>query len=484
MKIRYLTLAVALGLTGCSLIPEYQQPASPVADTWPQGAAYAGAEPTAAGAMPLDRRTFFQNPQLQQLLDLALENNRDLRQAALNVEAYRALYRIQHSELLPSIGVDGSGHRQRLPSDLSPTGESGIDSQYGVGLGTSAWELDFFGRIRSLQGAALERYLATEEAQRSVQIALVSDVANAWLAWNTEPALLELTQATRDSYRESLEMVDASHEGGIASALDVRQARRLVEQARVQLALYTRQLAEDHNALQLLMGTSIPSELLLATELDGPLLADLPAGLPADVLQLRPDIRAAEHQLRAANADIGAARAAFFPSISLTASAGTASADLDGLFEGGSGTWSFIPQINIPIFTAGRLKANLEYSEIQRDINVARYEQSIQTAFREVSDGLAARGTFDDQVQAQNDLVVTTNEYYELAQQRYGEGVDNYLVVLDAQRELFASRQQLLTYRLQQLTSEVALYRALGGGWKSAEASAPQLTRRPDEQAQ
>ncbi|WP_022964671.1 AdeC/AdeK/OprM family multidrug efflux complex outer membrane factor [Halopseudomonas pelagia] len=478
MKIRYLTLAVALGLSGCSLIPEYQQPASPVADAWPQGAAYAGAEPTAAGALPLDRRAFFQNPQLQQLIDLALENNRDLRQAALNVEAYRALYRIQRSELLPSIGVDGSGNRQRLPSDLSPTGESGINSQYGVGLGTSAWELDFFGRIRSLQGAALERYLATEEAQRSVQIALVSDVANAWLAWNTDHALLELTQATLDSYRESLEMVEASHAGGIASALDVRQARSLVEQARVQLALYTRQLAEDHNALQLLMGTRIPSELLLGTELDAPLLADLPAGLPADVMQQRPDIRAAEHQLRAANADIGAARAAFFPSISLTASAGTASADLDGLFDGGSGTWSFIPQINIPIFTAGRLRANLEYSEIQRDINVAQYEQSIQTAFREVSDGLAARGTFDEQLQAQNDLVVTTSEYYELAQQRYDEGVDNYLVVLDAQRELFASQQQQLAYRLQQLTNEVALYRALGGGWQSAEAPAPQTTNK------
>lgn len=466
MKIRYLTLAVALGLTGCSLIPEYQQPASPVADTWPQGAAYANENTGTVASLPLDRRAFFQDAQLRQLIDLALENNRDLRQAALNVEAYRALYRIERSEMFPSVGVDGSGTRQRLPDDLSPTGEAGINSQYGVTLGT-AWELDFFGRVRSLQGAALERYLATEEAQRSVQIALVSDVATAWLAWNTDHALLELTKATLDSYQESLEMVEASHTGGIASALDVRQARSLVEQARVQLALYTRQLAEDRNALQLLTGTSIPSQLLLSTDLDSELLADLPAGLPAQVLQQRPDIRAAEHQLRAANANIGAARAAFFPSISLTAGAGTASAELDGLFEGGSGTWSFMPRINLPIFTAGRLKANLDYSEIQRDINVARYEESIQNAFREVSDGLAAQGTFGAQVQAQSDLVAATSEYYELAQQRYDEGVDNYLVVLDAQRELFGSRQQLLVYRLQQLSSEVSLYRALGGGWQA-----------------
>ena len=467
MKIRYLTLAVALALSGCSLIPEYQQPASPVAAEWPQGDAYSGISAQADTA-PLAWKAFFQHPSLRQVIDLALENNRDLRQAALNVDAYRALYRIQRSELLPSIGVDGSGSRQRLPADLSPTGEADINAQYGVSRGTSAWELDLFGRVRSLEGAALERYLATEQNQYAVQTALIGDVATAWLAWNTDNALLELTQATLDSYQQSLGMIEASYEGGIASALDVRQARSLVEQARVQLALYTRQRAQDHNALQLLVGAAVP-EALLEAELSTALLADLPAGLPADVLQQRPDIRAAEHQLLAANADIGAARAAFFPSIRLTAAAGTASADLDGLFDGGSGTWSFLPQINLPIFTAGRLKANLEYSEIQQDIHVARYEQSIQNAFREVSDGLAARGTFTAQLQAQSDLVQATDEYYQMAQQRYDEGVDNYLMVLDAQRELFGARQQQLAYQLQQLSSEVALYRALGGGWSTQE---------------
>lgn len=472
MKIRSLSLIMALALSGCSLMPEYQQPAPPVASAWPQGEAYAGATTQDGARLPL-REEFFRHPSLRQLIDLALENNRDLRQAALNVEAYRALYRIQRSERLPSLGVDGSGNRQRLPDDLSPTGEAGISSQYGVTLGVSAWELDLFGRVRSLESAALERYLATEQAQHAVQLALVSDVAGAWLGWNTNHALLELTRSTLESHQESLRMIEASHTGGIASALDVRQARSLVEQARVQLALYTRQRAQDHNALQLLVGTRIAPELL-ATELDSPLLAELAAGLPAEVLQQRPDIRAAEFQLRAANADIGAARAAFFPSIRLTAAAGTASADLDGLFDGGSGSWSFMPQIHLPIFTAGRLRANLEYSELQRDIHVARYEQSIQNAFREVSDGLAARSTYRQQLRAQDDLVRATHEYYELAQQRYDGGVDNYLVVLDAQRELFAARQQRLTYRLQSLNNEVALYRALGGGWQSSTAADPE----------
>ena len=476
MKIRYLSLAVALTLSGCSLVPEYQQPASPVADSWPQGLASDAADTSEAGVRPPAWEDFFQSPELKQLIHLALDNNRDLRQAILNVDAYRALHRIQRSELLPSVGVDGSGNRQRLPGDLSPTGESGISGQYSLTLGTS-WELDLFGRIRSLEGAALERYLATEQAQHAVQLALVSDVASAWLTWNADHALLELTQATLDSYRESLDMIEDSHAGGIASALDVRQARSLVEQARVQLELYTRQVAQDRNALGLLVGTAIPSELLLSNKLDGDLLASLPSGLPADVLQYRPDIRAAEHRLRAANADIGAARAAFFPNIRLTAGAGTTSSDLDGLFDGGSGTWSFIPQINLPIFTAGRLKANLEYSEIQRDINVAAYEQSIQNAFREVADGLAAQGTYVAQVQAQTDLVTATREYYDLAQQRYDEGVDNYLIVLDARRELFAARQALLSYQLQHLNSEVALYRALGGGWQ-ANAPTPQTTNK------
>ncbi len=464
MRLKHLTIAITLALSGCSLIPDYQRPDMPVQAQWPEGAAYDQGLSASTTATELGWRQFFVDPTLQRLIGISLENNRDLRQAALNVEAYRAQYRISRSDLFPSIGIDGSGQRQRLPADLSNTGEAGIASQYGVTLGVSAYELDFFGRLRSLESSALARYLATEEAQRSVQIGLVSEVAMAYLTWRTDQGLLELTRGTLYSYGKSLGLVQAAHDVGTASALDVRQARSLVEQSRVQFARYSRLVAQDANLLRLLLGTDLPTDLSGGFGFNS-VFAELPVGMPADLLLRRPDIRAAEFQLQAANANIGAARAAFFPSIRLTAAAGTLSGELDGLFEGGSGTWSFMPQINIPIFTAGRLKANLDYAEVQKDINIAQYEQSIQTAFREVADGLAARGTFEEQLQAQTDLTRTTQEYLELAQQRYHEGVDNYLAVLDAQRELFSAQQQLLSDQLLQLHSEVQLFKALGGGW-------------------
>lgn len=464
MRLKHLTVAVALALGGCSLIPDYQRPQTPVQADWPQGAAYDQARQAGTPAAELDWQAFFRDPALRQLIDTALHHNRDLRQAALNVEAYRALHRIQRSELFPTVDAGGGASRQRLPADLSPSGAAGIQSQYEATLGV-AYELDLFGRLRSLERAALEGYLASAEAQRSVRIALVGDVAIAYLTWRSDQAQLELARSTLDSYIKSLRLIESSREVGTASDLDVRQARSLVEQARVQQALYTRQVAQDANALQLLLGTAIPTDLPQGLDSAGQLLADLPAGLPADLLLRRPDIRAAEHRLLAANASIGAARAAFFPSIGLTAAAGTASRELSGLFDGGSGLWSFVPRINIPIFTAGRLKANLDYAEVQKDINVAGYEKSIQVAFREVADGLAARGTYGEQLQAQRDLVDNNRAYYQLARQRYDEGVDNYLAVLDAQRELFAAQQQLLSDRLRQLGSEVQLYKALGGGW-------------------
>ena len=464
MKLQSLTIAMTLALAGCSLIPDYQRPPAPIQADWPQGAAYGKAGASAGAAAELGWQEFFRDPTLQQLIDTALNNNRDLRQAVLNVEAYRALHRIQRSERFPTVDAGGGASRQRLPADLSPSGVAGIQSQYDATLGI-AYELDLFGRLRSLERAALEEYLATAEAQRSVQIALVGDVAVAYLTWRSDQAQLELARSTLDSYAKSLRLVQSSREVGTASDLDVRQARSLVEQARVQQALYTRQVAQDANALQLLLGTAIPANLAAGKSSTDQLLAELPTGLPADLLLRRPDIRAAEHRLLAANANIGAARAAFFPSISLTAAAGTASTELGGLFDGGSGLWSFVPRINIPIFTAGRLRANLDYAEVLKDINVAQYEKSIQIAFREVADGLAARGTYGEQLQAQRDLVDNNRAYYQLARQRYDEGVDNYLVVLDAQRELFAAQQQLLTDRLRQLGSAGQLYKALGGGW-------------------
>jgi multidrug efflux system outer membrane protein len=464
MTFKHLTLALACAVTvqGCSLIPDYQRPGAPIAEAWPQGQAYGQTSSQQQTNAELGWEQFFRDPALQRLLQVALDNNRDLRQAALNVEAFRAQYRIQRAELFPSVGVDASGSRQKLPADLSRSGERGIESQYGVTVGVSAYELDLFGRVRSLDRATLETYLASEEAQRSVQISLIGDVATAYLTLRTDQGLLQLTRETLASYDESLALVQSSHDAGIASSLDVRQARSLVEQARGHLARYTRQVAQDQNLLRLLLGSELPA---LPERFDEQQFAALPVGMPADLLLRRPDIRAAEHNLLAANANIGAARAAFFPSVRLTANAGTLSSDMNGLFEGGSGSWSFVPQINIPIFTAGRLEANLDYAEVQKDINVVQYEKAIQTAFREVADGLAARGTFGEQLKAQRDLTVTSQEYFELARQRYDEGVDNYLVVLDAQRELFTAQQGLLTDRLEQLSSEVALFKALGGGW-------------------
>lgn len=467
MKLKTLPIAAVLILSGCSLIPDYQRPTPPIEASWPQGRAYG--ENQNAQSQPVNLPAvdqFFKDPALVRLLGTALKNNRDLRIAAKNVEAYRALYRIQRAERFPTLDASASGDRRRLPDDLSTTGESGIQSQYQVGFVTS-YELDLFGRIQSLSTQALEQYLATEEAQRSVHIALIGDVATTYFLWRTDLALLELTEATLASHVESLDMIEATAGAGTASELDVRQARTLVNQATAQKALYTRRTAEDANALQLLLGSPVPVELSHGTPLTINALAKVPGGLPSDLLLNRPDIRAAEHQLLAANANIGAARAAFFPRISLTASAGTSSNDLDGLFNSGSESWSFVPQISVPIFNAGRLRANLEYAEIQKEVSVATYEKSIQIAFREVADGLAARGTYGEQLSAQVLLVDNYKAYLKLAKQRYEQGVDSYLTVLDAQRELFASQQKLLNDQLGQISSEVQLYKALGGGWSA-----------------
>lgn len=458
-----LSLSILLALGGCSLIPDYQRPAAPVAATLPGDGVYAGTT-QAAAATPPEWRGFFRDPALQQLIAVALDNNRDLRVAALNVEAFQAQYRIQRSELFPQLGAAGSGTRQRLPGDLSASGEPTTAGQYSATLGVSAWELDLFGRVRSLRDAALQQYFATEQAQRATQISLVAGVANAWLALQADRAQLALSEDTLRTYEQSYALTQRSFEVGVATALELAQSRTAVEGARISVAQYRRLVAQDANALQLLLGTGSAEGLNTTAALDGELLAELPVGVSSELLLRRPDILQAEHALKAANASIGAARAAFFPSIGLTASAGTASSQLSGLFDGGSGTWLFQPQINLPIFTAGRLKANLDYAELQQDIRVAQYEQAIQAAFREVADGLAARGTYREQLVAQRDLVESSSEYYRLAESRYRAGVDSQLTLLDAQRQLFAARQQLIASRLAQLSGEIALFKALGGG--------------------
>ncbi|UZT95688.1 AdeC/AdeK/OprM family multidrug efflux complex outer membrane factor [Pseudomonas koreensis] len=464
MRISLLSLAALLA--GCSLIPEYQRPASPSAAQYPQGAVYPAPKPAAARTE--DWRTLFNDPALQQLIESALVNNRDLRVAALNVEAFQAQYRIQRADLLPAVSANASESRQRMPPSVTRS-KAMINSTYAVNLGVSAYELDFFGRVRSLSEQALQTWLATEQARRSAELSLVANVANAYLTWRADQELLELTRQTLAADQQSLRLTTRNREAGKSSALEQAQAQTSVDSSRANLARYKRQVAQDLNSLTLLVGAPVP-EQLPAQPLANDLVQQLPAGLPSDLLQRRPDILQAEYKLKAANANIGAARAAFFPSVSLTASAGTSSRDLSGLFSAGSGAWTFQPQINLPIFNAGSLRASLDYSKLQKDVAVAEYEKSIQTAFQEVADGLAARSTYQQQLQAQRDLVQATQDYYNLAQHRYQNGVDSSLTFLDAQRSLFSSQQGLITDRLAQLVAEVNLYTALGGGWQANEA--------------
>ncbi len=464
MRLSSLTAALlAAGLLGgCSMIPEYQQPRAPIEAAWPSGEAYPN--PDRDGVADVAWQSFFVDAQLRQLIALALEHNRDLRTAALNVEAYRALYQIQRADLFPTLAADGGAVRQRLPADLSSTGQAATTGQYTVGLGIAAYELDFFGRVHSLEQAALATYLGEREAQRSVQLSLTASVASAWLAWRADQAQLKLARETLRADVESLQLIRYRCTAGTASELDLRQARTVVDAAQSTQARYLRLVAQDANNLQLLVGTALPPDLK-AGELDAEvILAELPVGLPASVIERRPDIRQAEQRLKSANANIGAARAAFFPSITLTASAGAASSELSSLFEGGQGAWSFVPSIRLPIFNSGRLAANLDYARVQKDSNVAAYEKAIQVAFREVADGLAARKTYRAQLAAEAELVKDSQSYLALAEQRYRAGVDNYLTVLDAQRSLYGAQQQQIASRSLQLAAEVSLYKALGGG--------------------
>ncbi|EIK96647.1 NodT family outer membrane efflux lipoprotein [Pseudomonas sp. M47T1] len=462
----FLALA-AFMLGGCSLIPHYDRPAAPVAAQFPQGPAYAPAQEAAAqAAAEQGWQHVFRDPALQSVIHTALDNNRDLRVAALNVEAYRAQYRIQRADLFPAVTAGGTAERARTPADLSTTGKTAVGGEYTATLGISAYELDLWGRVRSLSKEALETYLASEEGRRSTHISLVASVANAWFTLESDKELLKLTQDTLDTYEQSYKLTEHSGEVGVSTALDVSQARISVETAKVSLAKYQRAVAQDMDNLVLLLGTHLPDNLPGAQPLANDLVAEVPAGLPSDLLQRRPDILEAEHTLKAANANIGAARAAFFPSVTLTASAGAESADMGHLFKGGQGTWTFAPSINIPIFNAGSLRASLDYAKIEKDVNVASYEKAIQTGFQEVADGLAARQTYKQQLLAQKDLVQANQDYYRLAERRYRTGIDSNLTFLDAQRSLFSAQQSAITDRLAQLTAEVNLYKALGGGWK------------------
>lgn len=471
-------LAAALLVAGCgSMAPAYKQPTLPVASGWPVGPGAAAPSRASAAAIPIADiawQQFIVDDRLRELVSLALQNNRDLRVAVLNIDRARAQFGIQQAESFPSVGLSGSGTSQRLPADVSPSGQAGISRQYSAGAGLSAYEIDLFGRVRSLKDEALQRYLATEESRKTVQISLVAEVANTYLKLGADQERLRLAGQTLENRSASHDLTQRSHKLGVASMLDVRQAQTLVESARVDVARFTTQIAQDRNALVLLVGGNIPDRLLpQAQDDDKHTLAELVAGLSSDVLRSRPDVLQAEHLLQAANANIGAARAAFFPRISLTAAAGTTSNALSGLFDGGTGFWNFMPQINLPIFDGGRNRASLKVSEADRDIALAQYEKAIQSAFREVADALAERGTLGEQLRAQEALVEASSANQSLSEARFRRGVDSYLSVLDAQRSLYAAQQDLISLRQTRNSNHVNLYKALGGGWNAVEPAKP-----------
>lgn len=461
-------LGLAL-LAGCSLAPKYERPAAPVAGRYPDAPAAAAAGPVAT---ELGWAEFFHDPRLQAILRLALENNRDLRVAALNVDRVRALYDIQRTALIPSLNATGSGTRKRTPGDLTSSGNASISSSWQVGVEIPSYELDFFGRVASLRGEVLQQYLATEEAQRSAQISLISAVARQYLTLLAADEQLAIAQQTLAAAGHSYDLNQKSFDAGVTSELDLRTSEAQRESVRASVAQFEQARAQARNALILLIGAPLPADLppagSLATQ---SLIDDLPAGLPSDLLARRPDILAAEHNLQAANADIGVARAAFFPSIKLTAFGGTASSTLDGLFKDGSEAWSFAPSITLPIFAAGRNRAQLRVSKINEQIAVANYEKAIQNAFREVADALAVRASIGTQISAQEARVAAARRRYDLSETRFKAGVDSFLTVLLAQQDLFSAQQQLISARLARLSNLTTLYAALGGGLK--ETSAP-----------
>ena len=467
-----LTAMAALGLlslSACSLDPHYVRPDAPVASAYPDGPAYghepAGTETSTPAAGDLGWRDFLTDPHLQQLVQIALQNNRDLRVAVLTVQELQAEFRIQSAALFPQVSAFADRTRQRTPADLSASGQSVTAGSYSVGA-SFGWEIDLFGRLRSLREAALEQYFASMEGRRAAETLLVSQVADQYLTMLAFDELLDVTQRTLDTSRASYDIVKLQFDTGTASELDLRQAETVVEQAQANRAAQLRARAQAENGLALLLGQPVPPDVQTGRRLgDQNLLEDIPAGLPSDLLSRRPDVLGAEAQLRSANADVGAARAAFFPRIVLTGSAGTASDELGGLFKAGSAAWNLAPSVTVPLFDAGENRANLDAAQVRKQIGVAQYEKTIQTAFREVADGLAARGTFNDQIASLERFTQAQRRRLDLAQLLYKNGASSYLDVLTAQTDLYNAELVLVSARLQRLTNLVDLYRALGGGW-------------------
>ena len=464
-----LVLAAAVTTGGCgALEPRLPEAAPSIPAEWPMPATTAvpiaaegdtAESPGTPATADIGWRDFFVDPRLQEVIARALANNRDLRVAVLNVERARALYRIERADRVPSVGATAA--MVRTGGD-APTTET-----FTAGVGITEFELDLFGRVRSLSQAALQQYFAQEETRRSAQLTLIAEVANAYLALAADQEQLRIVQLTLTTREEFHALTQKRYEFGAVSALDVSQSRTQVEAARADVARFSGQAAQTANALQLLVGAPVGTDLLpqsFGESVTG--LAPLPAGLPSEVLLRRPDVLAAEHRLRADNANIGAARAAFFPSIKLTGSVGSASDELSGLFDAGTGAWLFAPQVNLPIFEGGRLRANLDVARTDRDIALAQYERAIQAGFRDVADALALTTTLAEQRAARQATVDAATEADRLALARYKAGRDSYLVLLESQRSLYLAQQTLIVTRLAEQTNRVTLYKALGGGWQ------------------
>jgi outer membrane protein, multidrug efflux system len=460
------SLASLLLFGACTMIPKYEQPAEPVQSAYPT----AGDTGKALGsgttlAADIGWRNFFTDPRLQRLIEMSLQNNRDLRVAALQIDQLRGQYQIQRAALFPEIDATASGTRSRTPQNLSLGGQT-ITSEYSVGATQAQWELDFWGRVRSLSQAALQTYFATAEARKATEILLVSQVADQYLTTLAFDEELKVTEQTLQTASESYRIAKLEFDVGTGSELDLRQAEGVVEQARANYQSQIRLRAQSINALQLLVGAPLPDDLPAAPALaDENLMADIPAGLPSDLLTRRPDVMEAEATLKSANANIGAARAAFFPKVTLTSSAGTLSPSLGDLFKPGQAAWSFAPTITLPIFDGGANIAGLAVVNAQKKIAIAQYEKAIQTAFREVADGLAGRGTYDAQIDAQTRFTATTQRRLDLSNLRYKSGVDSYLNVLTAQTDLYSAQLSLISAQLARQNNLVDLYEALGGGW-------------------
>ena len=464
----FLCLSTSLWLNGCTMAPNYVRPAAPVPQQWGNETKSKTTGETSTQPVKdlseIKWQDYFVNQQLQKLIELALKNNRDLRIAALNIEKVRAQYQIKRADLLPTINASGSGTVQRLPGSVSSSGQPTISRQYNANLGLSAYELDFFGRVQSLKDQALEQYLATEQARHSVQITLVAEVANSFLTLAADRERLKLARETFASQQASYQLIKSRTEAGASSELDLRQAQTSVESARFDVARYTSQVAQDENALSVIVGSSVPADLKPEGLTEIVAIKDVEPGLPSELLQKRPDILQAESTLKAANANIGAARAAFFPKISISTNIGTTSSQLTNLFAPGSAAWLFAPQITVPIFDTGRNMANLKVSEADRDIALAQYEKAIQNAFREVSDAMVLRDNIGEQKSAQLSLNEAASESYRLADARYRAGINNYLTVLDSQRSMYAAKQGLISVDLARLANLATLYKVLGGG--------------------